>query len=133
MAISKIKRELATVKGDNRVSAVKKHVADALISFCKQDAEFAQAIVQNDKTLADCCESIMKGCGSSISDLEVYRKAVQFYFPGADVSMNMTIDLCASVKKPGKTAKVCNAPVPDAALPAPPSTVISLNLDDFLA
>ena len=31
--------------------------------------------------------------GSSISDLEAYKKAVQFYFPGAEIKFHMTIDL----------------------------------------
>ena len=40
---------------------------------------------------------MVKGVGNAISDLEVYRKAVQFYFEGADIRFEMKIDLCASV------------------------------------
>ena len=32
--------------------------------------------------------------GASISDLDAYRKAVQFYFKGAEIRMVMEIDLC---------------------------------------
>lgn len=121
LAIQKIKEELKTASGDNKVNAVKKPVADALTDFCRQDNEFAQAVLQSDKTLGDCCKEIMSKVGSSISDLEVYRSAVQFYFPGADIRMEMTIDLCASVR--GKE---------HAAQPEAKSNSIVLDLSDFL-
>lgn len=96
-AIEKLEKELKAFNGaDNKAKAVKSAVADALKSFCEQDDEFAQAVVQNDKTLSDCCTSIMKGVGQSISDIEVYKKAVNFYFAGADIKMKMTIDLIGS-------------------------------------
>jgi hypothetical protein len=76
---------------------MKKPVADTLINFCKQDEEFSQAIVQSDKTFRNCMDNVASGVSSGISDLDAYRKAVQFYFPGADIRMKMTIDLCASV------------------------------------
>jgi hypothetical protein len=110
-AVEKLKKELADVtltKGNRYVEAVKKPTVEALIGFCRQDEEIAQAVVQQEKTLADCLKSVMSGCGSSISDVEVYRRAVQFYFPGADVRVEMTVDLCASVsgdEKPAATAK----------------------------
>lgn len=33
------------------------------------------------------------GVRDSISDLEAYKKAVQFYFPGAEVQMTLSINL----------------------------------------
>ncbi len=107
-AIEKLNNELKIFKSNNRkASAVKNAVVDTLIMFCKQDEEFAQAIVQNDKTLSDCCTEIMKGIGNSISDLEVYKKAVNFYFAGADIKMTMEIDLVGSAAKPqGKVIKL---------------------------
>jgi len=75
---------------------------DALLSFCRQDDEFAEAVAQGG-SFKDCMNDVAKGVtGGSISDLEAYRRAVQFYFKGADISFQMTIDLCASVK--GETA-----------------------------
>lgn len=71
-------------------------VHDALLDFCRQDAEFSQAVAQGG-SFADCMDAVAKGVGQSISDLEAFRKAVQFYFPGADISFQMRIDLCASV------------------------------------
>ena len=71
-----------------------KPVADALMEFCGQEPEFEQAIVQSGKTFADCLTEICKGIGSSISDLEIYSRAVKFYFPVAAVRFRMEIDLC---------------------------------------
>lgn len=73
-----------------------KPVADALMEFCGQEPEFEQAIVQSGKTFADCLTEICKGIGSSISDLEIYSRAVKFYFPVAAVRFHMTIDLCGN-------------------------------------
>ena len=35
--------------------------------------------------------SVAKDVGSSISDLDAYKKAVQFYFPGAEIEFQMKI------------------------------------------
>ena len=66
-----------------------------MIEFCGQNSEFAQAVVQMsiDKSIKDCIESTVAKAGNSISDIEVYKKAVQFYFPGADIHFDMRIDL----------------------------------------
>ena len=32
--------------------------------------------------------------GNAISDIEAYKAAVEFYFPGAAVSVSMSINLC---------------------------------------
>lgn len=74
--------------------AIAKPTADALMEFCDQEPEFEQAIMQSGKTFADCLHSICKGIGQSISDLEIYTRAVKFYFPVAAVRFHMTIDLC---------------------------------------
>ena len=74
-----------------KAKAVYSHVRDALCGFCEQNEEFADAILQNDKTLGACCEKIMEKCGNAISDIEVYARAVEFYFPGAVIEMKMTV------------------------------------------
>ena len=73
---------------------IAKPTADALMEFCRQEPEFEQAIVQSDKSFEDCLNAITKGIGQSISDLEIYTRAVKFYFPVAAVRFHMTIDLC---------------------------------------
>lgn len=94
-------------KLDRYGEAMKKDVAAALLDFCEQDAEFAQAVAQGG-SFKDCMAAVSKGIGGSISDLEAYRRAVQFYFPGADIRFQMTIDLCASVnaRTSGRTVVV---------------------------
>jgi len=98
LAIAKLNEESKAAKGlSSRANVMQPHITETLIAFCKQDTEFAQAILQSDKTLKDCCEVVANSVGNSISDLEAYTRAVQFYFPGAGIHFNMTINLCASV------------------------------------
>ena len=102
-AIEKIKAEAQALKKlSPQGNAVSKDVCNVLIMFCEQDDEFAQAIVQGKKKLKDCIESTVKGTRQSISDLEVYKRAVEFYFPGATVHMNLTIDLIGEAAAPQK-------------------------------
>lgn len=106
-AIEKLNNELKNFKSsDKYANAVKKEVATTLKMFCEQDEEFAQAIVQTDKTLSDCCTEIMKGTKNSVSDIEVYKKAVNFYFAGADIKMTMEIDLIGSAAESKTQSKV---------------------------
>ena len=95
-------------------------VAKVLQDFCRQDAEFAQAVAQGG-SFADCMIAVAKGVGDSISDLEAYKKAVRFYFPGADISVKMKIDLIGDAAK--KPVERADEKKPDG---------IILNLEDFL-
>lgn len=113
-ALNKLQHELTELKGGQKEKAVSKAVCDTLSSFCRQEPEFAEAVVQNDKTLSDCCKEIMKGVGSSISDIEVYIRAVKFYFPTASIDFEMRIDTCADVG--GSTS----------------NKIMHMNLDDLL-
>ena len=72
-------------------------VKEALLDFCRQDEEFAQAVAQGG-SFQDCMAAVAKGVGNSISDLDAYKRAVSFYFPGAGIRVKMEIDLCHSVK-----------------------------------
>lgn len=95
-AAAKLNSEKAKCGGDKYVAAMKNEVCDTLNEFCSQDDEFAQAVVQGG-SFGDCMAAVAKNTGSSISDIEAYRRAVAFYFPGAGVHFEMRIDLCASV------------------------------------
>ena len=92
-AIKKLTDEHKNGKFDRYGQAVKNDVLKALTEFVNQDEEFAQAIVQSSGTFSQCVEKAMKGCGSAISDIEVYRRCVQFYFKGATVDFKMEINL----------------------------------------
>jgi len=123
-AIEKIKAEFKEAKLTNKGKAVGPSVLDALISFCEQNSEFAQAVTQNDKTVGECIENTVKGSGSSISDIEVYRKAVEFYFSGATVRFNMVIDL--------GDGGFSNSPATHAEGKPTQVTSLQLSLDDLL-
>lgn len=104
-ALERLGREYSTVKGQ-KAGAMKKAVREALESFIRQDDEFAQAVVQGG-SFADCMAAVEKGVGNSISDMDAYRKAVQFYFKGAEIRMVMEIDLCPNrVKEETGSRKV---------------------------
>lgn len=100
-----------------REGAMAQSVREALGDFCRQDAEFAQAVAQGG-SFKECMAAVAKGVGNSISDLEAYRKAVQFYFKGADIRFHMVIDLC---------------PAAEGEMATPPSAQKKiLDLSDFL-
>lgn len=122
-AINKLKEGKKSVSG-NKEKAMAPAVAAQLESFCRQDAEFAQAVVQGG-TFADCMKAVANGVGSSISDLDAYKKAVRFFFPGAEVKMQLTIDLIGAAAGDPEPETI---PVAEPA-PVKPK-VISLNLDD---
>ena len=122
-AADKLNNEAAKVTGRKEM-VMRDEVKNALLEFSKQDAEFAQAVAQGG-SFPDCLKAVAKGVGNEgCSDLKAYRKAVAFYFPGADIQMTMRIDLCASVK--GTPA----ANTEDA--PRLAKAGIMLNLSDFL-
>ncbi len=111
-ASKKLETERASGKYDQYASAMKGDVCKALELFCRQDGEFAQAVVQGG-AFEDCMKAVAKdarsyGNGHGIPDLEAFRRAVQFYFPGADVRFHMTLNLCGSVEdeEPEKPPKV---------------------------
>lgn len=91
-AIKKLEDGCKNGKFDRYAAAMKDAVHEQLIDFCEQDYEFAQAVVQGG-SFEDCMKAVAKGCGNCLSDLEAYSRAVQFYFPGAEIRMQMSIDL----------------------------------------
>ena len=91
-AVDKLRGELLAGKFDRYANIMKKDVEAALKDFCRQDEEFAQAVVQGG-TFEDCMKKVATNCGNGLSDLEAFRRAVQFYFPGADIQFQMKIDL----------------------------------------
>lgn len=84
--------EIKNIKGSVQ-TAIAAETAKALKLFCEQQPEFEQAIEQSGKTFQECLDAVAKGVSKSISDLEVYNKAVKFYFETAKVHFNMSIDL----------------------------------------
>ena len=96
-ALKKLDSERSSVSGQKE-SAMAGAVLATLKDFCKQESEFAQAIVEGGK-FSECMKAVAKGVGHSISDLEAYKRAVKFYFPGAKINVQMTIDLVGNAAK----------------------------------
>lgn len=108
----------APVKGDKYAQAMGPSVAAALKDFCQQDPEFAQAVAQGG-SLADCLKEVAKGVkNQAISDLDAYKRAAEFYFPGCVVEFKMQI----------RMSKFDEAPEANAGDWAG----LNLSLDDFL-
>ena len=101
-------------------NAVNNAVSQTLRAFCEQSEEFARAIVESDNTYDECLKAICKGLGQSISDFDLYTKAVQFWFPGAIVEYKMFIRM-SKYEAEEETAK-----------PEQPKEDISLSLDSLL-
>lgn len=122
-AIQKLDAEKKGVAG-KKEKVMAPAVLAAIKDFCKQEPEFAQAVVQGG-TFAECMKKVAAGVGNSISDLDAYKRAVEFYFPGAKIQMALTIDLIGDVagaSAPKKQpAQVAEAPKP----------ALTLNLADF--
>lgn len=122
--IAQAKEKIKTSTGaklNNKAKAIESATATALKQFCDQSEEFARAIAESDKTFDGCLREIVKGVGSSISDFDLYTKAVQFYFPGAVVEFKMLIHMSEyELDKQEQTA------------PEKPKDNISLSLDSLL-
>lgn len=92
-AAARLEDESKSGKFDKYGSAMKQAVKTALLDFCRQDDEFAQAVVQGG-SFADCMSAVGKKVkNGSISDFDAYSAAVGFYFPGARISIEMRIEL----------------------------------------
>ena len=120
-ASEKLNKEYKDCKGNRYVDAMKSAVKDALLKFIEQDNEFAQAIVQGG-SFTDCMKEVAKGVGSSISDIDAYKRAVQFYFKGADISFTMVVKL-----NPHEESTETAPAAPE----EKPKSALSLSLDDL--
>ena len=96
-AIEKTTAESKQVKGQKE-TAMASAVLDMLHEFCIQSSAFAKAVAEGG-SFADCMSAVAKGVGSSISDIDAYKKAVRFYLPGADIVVKMDIQMTAQQQK----------------------------------
>lgn len=95
-ALGRLKKEAGQVSGQKE-KAMAGAVREALEDFCRQEPEFAQAIVQGG-SFKDCMAAVAKGVGGSISDAEAYARAARFYFPGSRVRVIMELDLVGDAR-----------------------------------
>lgn len=90
-AIEKIKNETKDFSGNQKAKIIHTYVSNTLINFCEQNEKFAEVVLKTKQTLSECCKYCLEGVTTSISDIDTYRRAVQFYFPNTEIRMNMTI------------------------------------------
>ena len=91
-AIDKLSEGMKEKITDRYGNVIKTYVHNALEGFCRQNEAFAQAVL-NGGTLPECIKHCVQGLheNTGISDVDIYRRAVQFYFPGAQVDFHISI------------------------------------------
>ncbi len=95
-AITKLMQEIKSPGELSHIeSAMLKPVGQMLIGFCRQDKRFADAVFEKKETLSDCMRTVSKDVTYALSDVEAYKRAVQFYFPSADIDFKCVIVLPA--------------------------------------
>ena len=112
-AIEKLEREFPLITQSNTVEqkaiqVMKTAVKENLISFCRQNEDFAAAVADEKHSFSSCMSEVAKNPGNGISDIEAYRRAVKYYFPDAEIEFSLKI----------KTSK--------------PNNVIAVNFMDLL-
>lgn len=111
LAIRKLDKELSELKKPSQhIKVMMQPVHDTLVDFCRQDGEFAQAVYQGG-SFKECMEAVAKGCGSALSDLEAYRRAVQYFFPGAGIRVQMRVSLTGNLDDLDEPKPVKEKPV----------------------
>lgn len=91
-AIEKLRAGEKAFKGDMKAMFMKSAVCEALISFCKQNEEFADAVLVEDKTFEGAMKAVVAAVkGNAISDIDAYRAAVSYFFQGAVIDFVMNI------------------------------------------
>lgn len=126
-AIQKLKDGEKAYKGDMKAMYMKKAVCDALIAFCKQNEEFADAVMVEDKTFGGAMKAVVSAVkGNAISDIDAYRAAVSYFFPGAVVDFVMNIRMSEYEEPAAVPAVEKKAEKPKRA------KILSLDLDDLL-
>lgn len=92
-AKEKLEAEDKLFKGGRAAASVQSYVLRALLNFADQEPRFAEVVCNTERTFSECCAAVVHNAGEVLSDLEAYRKAVQFYFPNAEISFSMNINL----------------------------------------
>ena len=91
-AINKLDEGIKEKITDRYGNVIKTYVHNALAGFCRQNEAFARAVLDGG-TLPECIKHCTEGLheNTGISDIDIYRRAVQFYFPGALVDFHISI------------------------------------------
>lgn len=126
-AKEKLEAEDKLFTGSRSAQTVQSYVLRALLSFADQEPRFAEVVCNTKRTFSECCAAVVHNAGEVLSDLDAYRKAVQFYFPNAEISFVMNIKLTGEApteEEMNKPAEIepeqAPAPKPQAKPETPP-------------
>lgn len=131
LARDRISEELKNFHGGQKEKAVSDEVATMLTHFCEENATFAELIYKTKRTISDCCTAILKGCGDYISDIDVYRGAVRYYFPNADIEFFMEVRINGDAPSLEEMNRVPEKPKPAPKAAPKPREVIWMNYEPF--
>ena len=92
-AKKKLEEEDELFKGGRAAKSVQSYILRTLLSFVDQEPRFAEVVCNTQRTFSECCAAVVHNAGEVLSDLEAYRRAVQFYFPNAEISFTMGVKL----------------------------------------
>ena len=120
-AKEKLNKEFKEYKGEGFASLILEPTVNKIKSFCENE-KFAEAVVNQNKTIGELCEEIVKVVtetmekmrknpkerkwGMVFSDIDVYKKAADFYIPGADIRFSMEVVLPENETKSDKIIKL---------------------------
>ena len=124
-AKEKLEAEDKLFTGSRSAQTVQSYVLRALLSFADQEPRFAEVVCNTKRTFSECCAAVVHNAGEVLSDLDAYRKAVQFYFPNAEISFVMNIKLTGEApteEEMNKPAKIEPEQTPDPKPQAKPET-----------
>ena len=118
-AKTKLEDENKAFKGSREARAVRHYILKTLIYFADQEPRFAEVVCNTKRTFAECCAAVVDNAGNMISDLEAYRRAVQFYFPNAEVEFVMNVKLTGAAPTAEEMQKPASIKPQEPAAPRP--------------
>lgn len=89
-AREKLAREHKAARYDQYARIMKDGVKKTLVLFCEQSEVFAEKVVHG-KSFEECMKAVAKHCGNGLSDVDAYKRAVNFYMPGAQIKARLEI------------------------------------------
>ena len=82
---------------DFRIATIATPVVDQLIEFARKNQKFAEAILDEKKTLKLCFTAALVGVQKGSACSEIYSRAAQYYYPGC--AIKTTIELVLEPEK----------------------------------
>ena len=118
-AKAKLEDENKAFKGGREAQAVRDYILKTLIYFADQEPRFAEVVCNTKRTFSECCAAVVHNAGGMISDLDAYRRAVQFYFPNAEVEFIMNVKLTGAAPTADEMQKPASIKPQEPAAPRP--------------